>query len=88
MSDNYKYDISVIGDCIERMNGLANENINDLILETQNAGAMKDKIQQVYSELNDLHKVVVAVISATAVVTKSTLNDMIRLDEDFIEITE
>ncbi len=85
---SYKYDISVINSCIEKMNSLANENADELVLETQNVGSMVDQIKIVYDEVNALHKAVCDLISATAIVTNSTLRSLIELDENFVEITE
>ena len=85
---NYKYDVSVISSNINKLNALGNKTPNDIIIETQNVGEVIDKIRILVPQLNELHTLLNSLIIATATATRATLDQMIQLDDDFVEITE
>ena len=85
----YTYDVSAISADISKLNALANKPVGELVIETQNIGDMADKVvNELVPQLNALHVALNKLISATATATQATLNVMIQLDEDFVEITE
>lgn len=84
----YKYDVSAISADINKLNALANKGTTDLVIETQNAGSVIDKVNELIPQLNALHTALNGLIAATATATQATLNQMIQLDDDFTEITE
>lgn len=84
----YKYDVSVISADINKLNTLASRNSTDLVIETQNIGSVIDKVNELIPQLNALHTALNDLIAATATATQATLNQMIQLDDDFVEITE
>ena len=51
---SFKYDISVINTDVGKLNALSNKEINDLTIETQNAGDTIDKIRELIPQLNAL----------------------------------
>ena len=83
---SFKYDISVINTDVGKLNALSNKEINDLTIETQNAGDTIDKIRELIPQLNALHRSINNLIEATA--TQATLDQVIELDDDFAEILE
>lgn len=85
---SFKYDISVINTDVGKLNALSNKEINDLTIETQNAGDTIDKIRELIPQLNALHRSINNLIEATATVTQATLDQVIELDDDFAEILE
>ena len=85
---SFKYDISVINTDVGKLNALSNKEINDLTIETQNAGDTIDKIRELIPQLNALHRPINNLIEATATVTQATLDQVIELDDDFAEILE
>jgi len=86
--DKGKYDISVINTDVGKLNALSNKEINDLTIETQNAGDTIDKIRELIPQLNALHRSINNLIEATATATQATLDQVIELDDDFAEILE
>ncbi len=84
----YKYDVSAISANINKLNSLANRTPCDLVIETQNVGDVIEKVKALVPQLNELHKVLNSLITATATATQATLDQMIQLDDDFKEITE
>ena len=85
---SFKYDISVINPEVGKLNALSNKEINDLTIETQNAGDTIDKIRELIPQLNALHRSINNLIEATATATQATLDQVIELDDDFAEILE
>ena len=77
---SFKYDISVINTDVGKL--------NDLTIETQNAGDTIDKIRELIPQLNALHRSINNLIEATATATQATLDQVIELDDDFAEILE
>ncbi|MFR4475847.1 MAG: hypothetical protein ACLT3Y_00455 [Ruminococcus callidus] len=69
----FKYDISVINTDVGKLNALSNKEINDLTIETQNAGDTIDKIRELIPQLNALHRSINNLIEATATATQATL---------------
>ena len=67
---------------------MSNKEINDLTIETQNAGDTIDKIRELIPQLNALHRSINNLIEATATATQATLDQVIELDDDFAEILE
>ena len=84
----YKYDVSAISADINKLNVLANKPVGELTIEAQNAGDVINKIKEFIQQLNALHTALNGLVSATAVATQATLNQMMQLDEDFKEIAE
>ncbi len=84
----YKYDVSAISTDINKLNALANKGTNELVVETQNVGSVIDKVKELIPQLNALHTALNGLIAATATATQATLDQMIQLDDDFVEITE
>lgn len=80
--------ISVINTDVGKLNALSNKEINDLTIETQNAGDTIDKIRELIPQLNALHRSINNLIEATATATQATLDQVIELDDDFAEILE
>ena len=85
---SFKYYISVINTDVGKLNALSNKEINDLTIETQNAGDTIDKIRELIPQLNALHRSINNLIEATATATQATLDQVIELDDDFAEILE
>lgn len=84
----YKYDVSAINADINKLNTLVSKPVGELVIETQNVGDVINKVKEFTQQLNTLHTALNGLISATAVATQATLNQMMQLDEDFEEITE
>ena len=84
----YKYDVAAISAAINKMNALASQSTGELVIETQNEGDVIGKVKELVPQLNDLHTALNNLIVATATATQETLNQLVQLDDEFVDITE
>lgn len=84
----YKYDVAAISAAINKMNALASQSTDELVIETQNEGDVIGKVKELVPQLNDLHTALNNLIVATATATQETLNQLVQLDDEFVDITE
>ena len=84
----YKYNLSAVSADINKLNALANKVTGILTIDAQSQGEVIEKVKELASQLNDLQDALNSLIAVTAKATQASLNQMIELDEDFVEITE